>query len=73
MKKIYIRPEIEIVTYEAEPLMVILSAGGTLEDTEGTEENPGEDIEADAPERRGMWGDLWTDPVEEVEPPSRWL
>lgn len=72
MKKIYIKPEIEIVVYEAEPLMNILSAPG-LDDTESDlEENPDEEIEADATGRRGMWGNLWADPVEEVTPTKRW-
>ena len=71
MKKEYIIPEIEIVEYETESLMVTLSAGESLDATEGSEEDPG-DIEADAPERRGEWGNLWIDPVEEVMPLKRW-
>ena len=71
LKKIYIKPEIEIVTYEAEPLMLILSAEGTLDETEGSEEDPG-DIEADAATRRGEWGNLWSEPVEEAMPTRRW-
>lgn len=72
MKKNYIKPEIEIVAYETESLMVILSAGDSLDDTTSSEEEPGGEIEADAPERRGEWGNLWVDPVEEVMPLKRW-
>lgn len=76
MKKTYIKPEIEIVAYEAEPMMVILSAPGTLD---GTTSGNLEDIpdgeqqpEADAITRRGEWGNLWSEPVEEVMPTRRW-
>ena len=45
-------------------MMLILSAPG-LEDTESSEEIPGEEIEADAPIiRRGVWGDLWAEPID---------
>lgn len=75
MKKTYIKPEIEIVAYEAEPMMVILSAAGTLDGTTSGDledldpENP---PEADAATRRGEWGNLWSEPVEEVMPTRRW-
>ena len=72
MKKIYIKPEIEIVTYEAEPLMVILSAGDTLPDTEDGGETEDPTIEADAITRRGELGNLWSEPVEEAMPTRRW-
>lgn len=53
-----------VMALEEEPLMLILSAPD-LEDTESSDEIPGEDIEADAPAiRRGVWGDLWAEPVE---------
>ena len=44
--------------------MLILSAPD-LEDTESGGEILDENIEADAPAiRRGVWGDLWAEPVE---------
>ncbi|MBQ2435748.1 MAG: hypothetical protein II269_06420 [Bacteroidaceae bacterium] len=72
MKKTYIKPEIEIVAYEAEPMMVILSAAGTLDETEDGGETEDPNIEADAITRRGEWGNLWSEPVEEVMPTRRW-
>lgn len=72
MKKKYIKPEIEIVVYEAEPLMNILSAPGLDDTNSDLEENPDENIEADAPTRRGEWGNLWSEPVEEAMPTRRW-
>ena len=63
MKNEYIKPRIVEVACE-EPMMLILSAPG-LEDTENSEEVPGEEIEADAPAiRRGVWGDLWAEPID---------
>jgi len=72
MKKKYIKPEIEIVVYEAEPLMNILSAPGLDDTNSDLEENPDENIEADAATRRGEWGNLWSEPVEEAMPTRRW-
>ncbi|MBR3984911.1 MAG: hypothetical protein IKJ92_08195 [Bacteroidaceae bacterium] len=72
MKKKYIKPEIEIVVYEAEPLMNILSAPGLDDTNSDLEENPDENIEADAITRRGEWGNLWSEPVEEAMPTRRW-
>lgn len=45
-------------------MMLILSAPG-LEDTDSSEDIPDIDIEADAPIiRRGVWGDLWAEPMD---------
>ena len=63
MKNKYLKPGIVEIVLE-EPMMLILSAPD-LEDTESSDEIPSEDIEADAPAiRRGVWGDLWAEPVE---------
>ena len=64
MKTKYVKPQMHVMVLEEEPLMLILSAPD-LEDTESSDEIPSEDIEADAPAiRRGVWGDLWAEPVE---------
>lgn len=58
-KKEYIKPEIEIITFEVQSQMMTTSPG--------TEPGFGGDIEADDSEvltnrrRRGEWGDLWAD------------
>lgn len=65
MKNKYLKPGIVEIVLE-EPMMLILSAP----DLDGTEfggevDDENIDIEADAPAiRRGVWGDLWAEPVE---------
>jgi hypothetical protein len=63
VKNEYLKPKTIEIACE-DPMMLVLSAPG-LEDTESSEEIPGEEIEADAPIiRRGVWGDLWAEPID---------
>ena len=56
MKKTYIKPEMEVVTLDIEALILSVSAPDTDGPPWGGE---GSDMEADANERRGEWGNLW--------------
>lgn len=51
MKKLYVKPEIEVIDIEIESYMATFS----------TPEDAPEGDEADANDRRGEWGDLWSE------------
>lgn len=57
MKKTYIAPEVQVMEVEFESALMSMSSptlGGT---TDGGDSEGG--MEADAPGRRGTWGNLW--------------
>ena len=57
MKKTYIAPEVQVMEVEIESALMSMSSptlGGT---TDGGDSEGG--MEADAPGRRGSWGNLW--------------
>lgn len=56
MKETYIKPEIEIVKLETEPMMLMTSGG---EVSIGYEE--ADESEVLVGRRRGTWGNLWHD------------
>lgn len=55
MKTKYIKPEIEVVQIEAEPLMMMTSGEAQIGQGEATEED------GLTNRRRGTWGNLWSD------------
>ncbi len=55
MKETYIKPEIEIVKFETEPMMLMTSGEVSI----GYEE--ADDSEVLVGRRRGTWGNLWHD------------
>ena len=58
MKKTYIKPEMEVMELNIETLMISMSApGGDGGPSYGGESNG--NMEADANDRRGEWGNLW--------------
>lgn len=58
MKQIYIAPEMNVVELDTEAMMLTISAPG---EDYPTWEGPASGLEADAPVRRGTWGNLWAD------------
>ena len=56
-KQTYIAPVAEVIEIEIEGQLMALSAEETLDDTSWGGNGSG--LEADAPGRRGEWGDLW--------------
>ncbi len=57
MKKTYIAPEVQVMEVEFESALMSMSSptlGGT---TDGGDSTGG--MDADAPGRRGSWGNLW--------------
>lgn len=59
MKQTYIAPVAEVIEIEIEGQLMALSAKDSLPGT-STGGN-GSGLEADAPGRRGEWGNLWAD------------
>ncbi len=59
MKKTYIAPEIIITELDSKETIMSLSARDSLQDTEWGGEATG--IDADARNRRGKWGNLWSE------------
>ena len=55
MKETYIKPEIEIVKLETEPMMLMTSGEVSIGDREA------DDSEVLVGRRRGTWGNLWHD------------
>lgn len=55
MKETYIKPEIEIVKLETEPMMLMTSGEVSIGDGEAD----GSDVLVGR--RRGTWGNLWND------------
>ena len=58
MKKVYVKPEVEVVEIELESHMATVS--GNLEGTEDGGESSG-GLEADGNRHRGEWGNLWAE------------
>lgn len=58
MKNTYIKPEITIVEYETEVLMLTIS-GGSLDGTTYEGDTERVTLDGDAQGRRGKWGNLW--------------
>lgn len=59
MKQTYVAPTTEILELEMEPLMLEMSAEGSLPGTGTGEPGSGTGKDADAQGRRGTWGNLW--------------
>jgi len=59
MKQTYVAPTTEILELEMEPLMLDMSASGSLPGTDTGEPGSGTGKDADAQGRRGTWGNLW--------------
>lgn len=61
MKKVYIKPEMEVVELDIETSMMSISASNEngLDGTSWGGVSEG-DMEADANGRRGEWGNLWS-------------
>ena len=60
MKKVYIAPMVEVLELNVETLMISMSApGGNGNDGGPSWGGAGSDMEADANNRRGEWGNLW--------------
>ena len=59
MKQIYIKPSTEIIELDIETHLMALSADDALDGT--TYGGTATDKSADAPGRRGEWGNLWAD------------
>jgi len=57
MKQTYVAPTTEILELEMEPLMLEMSAEGSLDGTGSG--GPGSGLDGDAQGRRGTWGNLW--------------
>jgi len=59
MKKVYVKPQIEIIPIDPRATMMAESVYIEVEEEE-------EPAEPDAPKRRGEWGNLWAEtPMEE--------
>jgi hypothetical protein len=61
MKQTYTAPVAEVIEIEIEGQLMALSAENSLPGTSTGGDATGK--EADAPGRRGEWGDLWADGI----------
>ena len=64
MKKVYVRPLIEIIEMEVEDELLTLSV------VDDIPADPDEEVLAN--KRRGEWGDLWVETPLEEEDDGRW-
>lgn len=64
MKKVYVRPLIEIIEMEVEDELLTLSV------VDDIPADPDEEVLAN--KRRGEWGDLWVETPLEEEDNGRW-